>query len=860
MDTTQEIDSTPVVTTWRERLIEGRAALKAGFFVAPNPRQLLHSHSRFVDGILAGIWAECDLPETLSLVAVGGYGRGELYPFSDVDVLVLLPESMETSINDNVEQFVRLLWDCGLEIGHSVRTISQCMEEAAQDITVMTNLLEARHITGDNQLFAALKQAIKQHLDVPAFFQTKVAELQSRHARFQDTASNLEPNIKENPGGLRDLQVILWIAHATGVGGSWRDLATHKLITGLEARQTERRERVLQNLRIRLHYLANRREDRLLFDYQTALSRELHLTSHGNRRPSERLMQAFYRTAKSIGQINTIVLQNFSAQILFKLDAAPIPINHDFEIRNNLLEARHENLYQRHPTAILETFLLLQQHTELEGIGASTLRSLWRAKAKINSGFRRDRTNRDLFMAILRHPTRVTFVLRRMNQYGILGRYIPAFGRIVGQMQHDLFHVYTVDAHILTVVRNLRRFLVPAYTHEYPFCSALIQNFERPETLVIAALFHDIAKGRGGDHSQLGSHDARRFCRSHHISDEDSDLICWLVEQHLYMSSVAQKQDLSDPDVINAFARKVANERQLIALYLLTVADIRGTSPKVWNAWKSKLLEDLFRSTQRVLREGKTSAAVDIAVKQREALRILRHYALADSVHEPLWSKLDDHYFQRFDAADIAWQTRMLVGKVQSREAVVRARLSPVGEGVQVFIYAPDQEALFARICGFFERTDYEIVDAKIYTTRHGYALDSFQILDASGKAIHYRDVLNYIEYELGERITKQAPLEPSVKTRLSRRLKHFPIEPKLDIEEDEKGRYFRLSFVAGDRPGLLSTIARVLVEHHVSLHSAKITTLGERAEDTLQVSGDVFGNPTALQALREDLLVNLRT
>jgi [protein-PII] uridylyltransferase len=509
---------------------------------------------------------------------------------------------------------------------------------------------------------------------------------------------------------------------------------------------------------------------------------------------------------------------------------------------------------------ILETFLLLQQHPELEGIGATTLRALWRAKAKIDSGFRRDPVNQNLFMTILRQQQRVTFVLRRMNQYGILGRYIPAFGRIVGQMQHDLYHVYTVDAHILMVVRNLRRFLVPTFTHEYPFCSELIKDFERPDVLLVAALFHDIAKGRGGDHSQLGSVDARRFCRAHHLSDEDTDLACWLVERHLYMSAVAQKQDLSDPDVINAFAEKVGSERRLAALYLLTVADIRGTSPKVWNAWKSKLLEDLFHAARRVLREGGGKAAVDIVTKQQEALRVVRQYAFAGSIHEPLWSKLDDGYFQRFDASDIAWHTRVLSGKVENKEAIVKARLSPVGEGIQVLIYSPDQEALFARICCFFSRTAYDIVDAKIYTTNHGYALDSFQVLDRGRKSAHYRDLLNYIEYELAERINKKAPPEPLVKARVSRHLKHFPIEPELDIERDEKGRYFRLSFVTGDRPGLLSAVARILVEHRVNLHSAKITTLGERAEDVLQVSGEVFDDPARLQALREDLLVSLKT
>ena len=853
-------DSLSHARRWREALAQGRAALKQEFLASGNPRRLLSGHAKLVDDVLAGLWAKAGLPEALALVAVGGYGRGELYPYSDVDVLILLPETLADGVAGQLEQFVGRLWDCGLEIGHSVRSVAQCIEQAERDITVLTTLLESRRIAGDAALVAALTRDIGAHMDVADFFQAKVKEQQSRYTRFQETTYNLEPNIKENPGGLRDLQVIIWVARAAGLGSNWRDLAAHGLITSLEARQIERHERILQDLRIHLHYVAGRREDRLLFDYQTALANELRLTARGSRRPSERLMQAFYRTAKAIGQLNTILLQNLSAQILFLLDAPAVAINRDFEARNNLLEARREDLYQRRPAAILETFLLLQRHLELQGIGATTLRALWRAKSRINAAFRHGRGNRELFMAILREGTRVTFVLRRMNQYGILGRYLPPFGRIVGQMQHDLFHVYTVDAHILMVVRNLRRLLVPMHAHEHPFCAALINEFARPEVLLIAALFHDIAKGRGGDHSKLGMVDASSFCHRHQVPDEDTQLIVWLVEHHLYMSAVSQKQDLADPDVINAFAGKMGDERHLTALYLLTVADVRGTSPKVWNAWKAKLLEDLFRRSRYVLREGDATAAGEIAKKQAAALRIVRQYALGGNVHEPFWAQLDDGYFQRFDAADIAWHTRMLAGRADSRDAVVRARLSPIGEGVQVLIYSPDQEALFARICGFFERTAYDIVDAKIYTTRQGYALDSFQVLDRGRKAEHYRDLLNYIEFELAARINQRVPLEQPLQARLSRHLKHFPIEPRVDIEHDEKSGNWRLSLVAGDRQGLLSAIARVLVQYRVSLHYAKITTLGERAEDVLMVSGGIFDDAAALGAFRDALLASLDT
>ena len=844
---------------WREPLASGRAAIKRAFFADRRPEPMLAEHARLVDQVLTGLWRESALPADLSLVAVGGYGRGELYPFSDVDILVLLPDALGDGANAPIEQFVGALWDAGLEVGHSVRTVDECLTEARRDTTVQTALYEMRHITGNTALSERLHAALKE-LDVAAYFQSKVDELRARYARYQDTAYNLEPNVKESPGGLRDLQVIIWCARAAGFGSSWQELAEDGLITPLEAKLIARRENILQTLRIQLHYLAGRREDRLLFDFQTTLASELKLSPKGTHRPSERLMGGYYRTAKTVGQLNTILMQNLAVRILSRPDAPATPINSDFESRNQLLVARDEDLYQRRPSAILETFLLLQQHPELEGIDAPTLRALWRAKNRINSEFRRDRVNQALFLAILRQPKRVTFVLRRMNHYGVLGRYIPAFGRIVGQMQHDLFHVYTVDAHILMVVRNLRRFLVPQFSHEYPFCSELIKDFARPEVLVLACLFHDIAKGRGGDHSALGAVDARRFCRRHHLPEEDTELAAWLVENHLHMSAVAQKQDISDPDVINAFAAKVGDERRLTALYLLTVADIRGTSPKVWNAWKGKLLEDLFRITRRVLREGAASIAAEIEAKQRDALRIVRSYALAGAVHERFWSKLDAAYFGRFDVQEIAWHTRVLAGRVESTEPVVKARLSPIGEGVQVLIYCPDQEALFARICAFFERMSYDIVDAKIYTTQHGYALDSFQVLDRGKHASHYRDLLAFIEFELGGRLRARAPLEPPMRGRLSRHLKHFPIEPEVSIQRDDKGVNWVLSITAGDRSGLLSGIARVFVQHKVRLHHARIITLGERAEDVFVVSGNVFNDIAGKQALTEELLDCLRT
>jgi [protein-PII] uridylyltransferase len=454
----------------------------------------------------------------------------------------------------------------------------------------------------------------------------------------------------------------------------------------------------------------------------------------------------------------------------------------------------------------------------------------------------------------LQAPRGITHTLRRMNQLSVLGRYLPNFRRIIGQMQHDLFHVYTVDQHILMVVRNVRRFTMPEHAHEYPFCSQLMANFAQPWLLYVAALFHDIAKGRGGDHSVLGMVDARRFCKDHGLSKEDLDLVVFLVQQHLTMSQVAQKKDLSDPDVIRDFASMVKDERHLTALYLLTVADIRGTSPKVWNAWKGKLLEDLYRMTLRVLGGEAPSADREFANRQAEAIRTLRLYGLQEDAGKRLWQQLDVAYFLRHDASDIAWQTRALWNHVDSAQPIVKCRLAPIGEGLQVTVYIKDQPDLFARICSYFDRKNFSILDAKIHTTRHGYALDTFLVTEPNF-ANTYRDIINLIEHELAELLKSSAPLPLPSKPRLSRLSRNFPVTPTVDLRPDERGQYYLLSVSASDRNGLLYSIANVLAKYRINLHTAKIMTLGERVEDVFLVDGAALSSPRSQIHLETDLL-----
>jgi [protein-PII] uridylyltransferase len=828
---------------------EKREELKRRYFRRPDAQRTLAAHAQFIDELLERLWRENIDDPSLALVAVGGYGRGALFPHSDIDVLVLMPDARQPDAA--IERFIGALWDCGLDVGHSVRTVAECVEEAAKDVTVDTSLLESRRVAGNAKLLGEMDRRLRERRNVREFFDAKFREQKRRHERFQEAAYNLEPNIKESPGGLRDLQMVLWLARAGGFGTSWRELAEQDLITPHEAAAISLNEKVLQDLRIRLHYLAGRREDRLVFDHQIEIARQLKLKGPAGMAPSDLLMRRYYLAAKAIWRFNQILLANLFDRITPESEREPQPLDHDFQVVSRNLELRDEKLFEKKPGMILEAFMRLQAHPDIVGLGPRTLRALSRALPHVNRRFREQRENRRRFMEIMRSE-RLTWTLRRMSRYGVLGRYLPVFGRIVGQMQHDLFHVYTVDEHILMVIRNLRRFRIPRFDHEYPFLSQLMQEFDRPEALYLAALFHDVAKGRGGDHSHLGAKDATRFAHDHGLSKADAELMAWLVENHLVMSSTAQKQDLTDREVISSFANLVRDERTLTALYILTVADIRGTSPQVWNAWKGKLLEDLFRSTRRVLRGELDYAASAIAAKKAESLRIFRNYVPEPGKHEALWKHLDDNYFQRFEVAEIAWHTRTLWSRATPDKPIIRARLSPVGEGLQVLVYAPDQPGLFARITGFFDRMQFDVAAAKIYTTRHGWALDSFQVLTRARAAEHYRDLIQTIEKGLGEKVV--APLEPPPSGRVSRWVKHFPIEPSVQIVDDRRPGHCLVLLSCADRPGLLSSVSRVLLQHELNLIDARVNTLGARAEDAFVVSGRKLGDPTTREKIADDL------
>ena len=849
---------------------------------------MLKKLARHADATLKLLWQIADFPPTACLVAAGGYGRGELFPHSDLDVLLLLPDDAhadeDQALKAKIEGFISSCWDSGLEIGSSVRNVTDCVLEASKDVTVQTSLLEARRVTGSKKNFERLQSELSEALDSKAFFVAKTLELRQRHNKFENTPYSLEPNCKESPGGLRDLQVILWVARAAGLGKSWDDLARCGLATPFEVRQIKANEALLSLIRARLHLISGRREDRLVFDLQTAVAQSFGLNNaptlvasrtalppegtvsprggpsakRSTVRSSERLMRRYYWAAKAVSQLNQILLLNIEERL--NPNNYPLrAINERFYDKAGMLEVASDDLYLREPHAILETFLLYETTIGVKGLSARTLRALYNARGMMNAKFRVDPVNRNTFKSILQEPEGITHAIRLMNQTSVLGRYLWVFRKIVGQMQHDLFHVYTVDQHILMVLRNVRRFFMAEHSHEYPMCSQLAAGWDKPWILYIAALFHDIAKGRGGDHSELGCKDVRVFCRQHGIPAEDARLAEFLVGEHLSMSRVAQKEDLSNPEVITAFAKRVGNERYLTALYLLTVADIRGTSPKVWNGWKGKLLEDLYRYTLRVLGGRAPDADAEVEARKREALISLALYAEPFEAHKPLWDSLDVSYFMRHEAGDIAWHARQLSRHVGKARAIVRARQSSAGEGMQVLVYTPDVPDLFARICGYFDQAGFSILDAKVHTAKNGYALDTFQVVSPN-LADHYRELASMVEAELDRTIEDRGPLPAPGMGRVSRRVKSFPIAPRVDLRPDEKAQRWLLSVSASDRAGLLYLIARVLAKHRINLQLAKVTTLGERVEDTFLIDGPELQHNKAQIAIETELLQALNT
>ncbi|HKJ94793.1 MAG TPA: [protein-PII] uridylyltransferase, partial [Gammaproteobacteria bacterium] len=778
----------------RQGLQDADETLRARFLEGTPAAELVPLRAQLVDSVVTRVWHHTlgGLGRRAALVAVGGYGRGELHPGSDTDLMVVLPDDGPAALNEALEQFVMLLWDVGLEVGHSVRTIADCVRESERDITVATNLMESRYLDGDRTLYERMEEATSPAHVWPsrAFFEAKWQEQAARHQKYHDTAYNLEPNIKESPGGLRDIHMVGWVAKRHFNAETLHGLVAHDFLTEDEYEDLMRGQHFLWDVRFALHILAGRREDRLLFDYQTTLAEQFGYKDSAHTLAVEQFMQRYYRTIMRLSRLNEMLLQLYQEVILYA-DVAETPqlINKRFQVKRGFIEVTHPNVFRRYPFAMLELFLLIQQDPQIKGVRASTVRLIRENRHRIDERFRKDLRCRSLFMEILRQPAGITHELRRMHTYGLLGRYIPAFGRITGRMQYDLFHTYTVDSHTLMVVRNLRRLAVPEHSHEFPFCSQLIKRIAKPELLYIAGLFHDIAKGRGGDHSELGAHDAYEFCIHHGLSRYDSRLVAWLVRSHLLMSMTAQRKDISDPQVINEFARQVGDLQRLDHLYLLTVADIRGTNPKLWNAWRESLLLELYQLTKRAIRRGLGNPIDDeelIREAQARARRLLKERGLHHMTVRSIWRHFTPDYFLRYSAEEIAWHTEAIHDHRDAgdRPLVLIEPRSSRG-GTEVFVYTRDRDHIFALTVSALDQLVLDIQDSRILTTENGYTLDSYLVLEDTGEPIedgHRRgEIAAHLERALSN--VDRLP-EPSMRA-LPRRLRHFNTETQINYSLD---------------------------------------------------------------------------
>ncbi len=838
-------DAPNPIALFRQRLKDSDAQIKAQFLQGAPARELVPTRARLMDQLLLHAWSRFFPTDTaeLTLIAVGGYGRGELHPGSDVDLMILLGDQSLDPHRANLEQFLTFLWDIGLEVGHSVRTVEECVHEGAADVTIATSLMEGRYLAGSAVLLEQMRAVTGPDRIWPdaAFFEAKQQERQRRCHKYNETAFNLEPNVKEGPGGLRDLQLVGWVAKRHFGASTLQELVEHGFLTAREYQELIDCRDFLWQIRFALHVLTGRREDHLLFDHQRHIARQFGYHDQEHSLAVEQFMQAYYRTVNALDQLTEMLLQLFEEAILLAEDSdAPTPVNRRFQARRGYLEAIRPNVFLRYPFALLEIFLVLQQCPELKGIRAATIRLIREHLPLIDAKFRHDPRPRSLFMEILRQPLGVTHQLRLMNTYGVLPAYLPEFAGIVGRMQYDLFHVYTVDQHILFVVRNLRRFFLPQFAQQLPRCNAIMAQLPKPELLYVAGLYHDIAKGRGGDHSELGAVDVEGFCQRHGFSSFDTRLVAWLVRHHLTLSVTAQKKDIYDPTVIHDFARLMGDQLHLDYLYLLTVADIRATNPSLWNTWRDSLLWQLYEATRRALRRGlehPMDKEERIAEVQNQARRRLHAARITEPRIQQVWESFGDDYFLRHSAAEIFWHTRAILKKGYGERSLVLARDDAERGGTEIFIYTLDQDNLFALLTSLLDQLRLTILDARILTGHNGYALDSFTVLEDSGAPLGDRTRIKEITTTLRHALSQPdaAPIQPS--RYISRIQRAFQMPTCVSFREDEANNRTVVELVSWDRPGLLCRVGQAFMECGVQLHNAKIATLGARVEDVFFVT-----------------------
>jgi len=820
---------------------------------------LVAGRSRMMDTLIRALWRRhLGRSRGLVLVAVGGYGRSELHPYSDIDLLVLVDGPLRERRATALEHFFTEIWDIGPDVGHSVRTLDECRASARDDITIATNLIEARRLAGAKKPYEALRElAFSDALWTSrSFFERKLEEQGERHAKYHDTAYKLEPNIKESPGGLRDIQMIGWVAKRHFGARTLADLASYGFLSREEHRRLVEGQGFLWRVRWMLHLTADRHEDRLLFDHQLHLAKAMGYEDQDHTLGVEQFMQRYYRTVMELNRLNEMLLQLFKEAILLEGDPRIEPINERFQLKNGYMDVVDREVFHREPSSLLELFHLLQQHPEAEGVSAGTIRLVRQYRRLINERFRRDPANQALFMAILREPQGVTHEFRRMNSYGVLGRYIPEFGHIVGRMQYDLFHTYTVDEHTLFVLSNLRRFALPRFDHELPECSRIMRGLPKPELAYLAGLFHDIAKGRGGDHSELGAHDAERFCKRHGLSDYHARLVSWLVRQHLLLSLTAQKKDISDPRVIHDFAEKVGDQLHLDYLYILTVADVRATNPDLWNSWKASLFSELYQNTSRALRRGLVNPVAReelINETKRASLERLDAAGVNTEAVTRIWSALPGDYFLRHSPSEIDWHTRALLEHGDKQAPLVQVRRETERGGTAVFVCSPRDDLAFARSTAALEQLGLTVLDARIVSTRDERTLYTWVVLEADGEEIESaergREIFQVMQQEAG----RLGGDPRDIHRRMPRQHRMFSTPTRINFADDERNDRTILEITTGDRPGLLTRIAGALLDARVRLQNAKVATVGEKAEDIFFIT-ETDDRPLDSDARRDEL------
>ena len=857
-----------------------RKALKAAyeehakaFTNGSDVRELVLARALTVDRILSLLWQRYPFSESndIALIAVGGYGRCELHPHSDIDLLILTRRDVSEEWQEDLSTFITLLWDLKLDIGHSVRSIDECLTAARGDVTILTNLLETRTIVGPDNLRSALSHQIYSDnvSEDRAYFIAKREEQRRRHEKYGDTEYNLEPNIKGSPGGLRDIQTIGWITKRHFGLESTADLTRFSILTEEEYQILLGGENFLWRLRYGLQLISDRNENRLLFDHQRALAQMLGYHDEDKRLGVEIMMQEYYRTVLALAELTDVILQYYDEAILESAEADDIrPINKRFQIRNRYIEAVNNQVFAYAPYALMEIFVLMAQNPDIRGIRATTIRSLRAHRHLIDDAFRSDLAVTTLFMELLRTPHALDQTLSAMKKYNVLGRYLPEFGNIIGQMQYDLFHIFTVDAHTMRVIRNMVQMSSEDALTHYPLASRLLHRLPKLENLYIAGLYHDIAKGRGGDHSELGAEDAELFCERHHLSQRDTQLIAWLVENHLLMSMTAQRKDISDPDIIHAFARAVPSQIHLDYLYVLTVCDISATNPKLWNTWRASLLRQLYIETKRALRRG-TETPIDrsewVQATQSEAREILLAQNISDDQIDAVWNVMDEDYFLQDSTVDIAWQTAAIIRHGDNPDPLVMIRDTrggPTDGYSQIVIYMNDRAALFAATTAVLEQLNLNIVDARISSSEGPYSVSAYIVLDEKGQPLGKDQARKErVRQRLIEELDDPDDYPDIIHRRTPRQLKHFSFPTQVTFSNDTVNQRTVMELITPDRPGLLARVGSILFENNVRLTNAKIATLGERVEDVFFITddaGDPISDPATCQALQDDLCSQL--